>query len=175
MRALTLWPEWAWAMVALGKDVENRPWQPRGVLLGERIAIHAGKYVGGHPGRGDDRQRAIAALEHMAGRAGWQVRSIGQFDRAFTQAGETVEFRFDDIPRGSLVLVATLLAVITDCGSQWAVPGQNHLVLGDRVPLSKPIPARGAMGFWPLAHNLEIQVTRQLDAARVAGDRWEAF
>ena len=29
LHALTLWPEWAWAVCHLGKDVENRPEQRR--------------------------------------------------------------------------------------------------------------------------------------------------
>lgn len=45
MKALTIWEPWAWAIVAAGKDVENRTWAPPRALLGERIVIHAGKRV----------------------------------------------------------------------------------------------------------------------------------
>ena len=42
MKALTLWRPWAWALFH-GKDVENRTWSPPASMIGQRIAIHAGK------------------------------------------------------------------------------------------------------------------------------------
>lgn len=43
MKALTLIQPWAWAVERLGKRVENRTWSPPRSVLGQRIAIHAGK------------------------------------------------------------------------------------------------------------------------------------
>ena len=43
MYALTLWQPWAWAIARAGKDVENRTWPPPKWLIGQRLAIHAGK------------------------------------------------------------------------------------------------------------------------------------
>lgn len=43
MKALTLIQPWAWAIEHLGKRVENRTWAPPPRLVGQRIAIHAGK------------------------------------------------------------------------------------------------------------------------------------
>ena len=40
LRALTLWPEWAWAIHHLDKRVENRGWP---IPAGEWFALHAGK------------------------------------------------------------------------------------------------------------------------------------
>lgn len=51
MKAITLHPEWAHAIVHLGKRVENRNWRPPASLVGQRIAIHAGKSIGGRPGK----------------------------------------------------------------------------------------------------------------------------
>lgn len=54
--ALTLWPEWAWAVdlpFALAKRVENRGWAPPAELVGPAapwIALHAGKHIGGRSG-----------------------------------------------------------------------------------------------------------------------------
>lgn len=42
MKALTLWRPWAWALFN-GKDLENRTWAPPAHMIGQRIAIHAGK------------------------------------------------------------------------------------------------------------------------------------
>lgn len=44
MKALTLWRPWAWAIFH-GKDVENRTWSPPASMIGQRIAIHAGKKI----------------------------------------------------------------------------------------------------------------------------------
>ena len=43
MRGLTLHQPWAWAIAHAGKNVENRTWAPPAYMIGERIAIHAGK------------------------------------------------------------------------------------------------------------------------------------
>lgn len=43
MRALTLKRPWPYVILRCGKMVENRPWKPWPVVMGQRIAIHAGK------------------------------------------------------------------------------------------------------------------------------------
>lgn len=43
MHALTIIQPWAWAVAHAGKDVENRTWAPPAALIGQDIAIHAGK------------------------------------------------------------------------------------------------------------------------------------
>lgn len=43
MKGLTLLRPWPYAITHLGKRVENRTWQPHGAMIGQRIAVHAGK------------------------------------------------------------------------------------------------------------------------------------
>ena len=43
MKALTLWEPWASAIIHGPKRIENRPWKPWDSVMGQRIAIHAGK------------------------------------------------------------------------------------------------------------------------------------
>lgn len=43
MKAITLHRPWPFAIFALGKDYENRSWPPPETLIGQRVAIHAGK------------------------------------------------------------------------------------------------------------------------------------
>lgn len=45
MKALTIWQPWANAIAHHGKRIENRTWPPPKSIIGERIAIHAGKKV----------------------------------------------------------------------------------------------------------------------------------
>lgn len=51
MKAITLHAPWAWAIAHGPKRVENRTWKPPPALLGQRIAIHAGKNLGTIPER----------------------------------------------------------------------------------------------------------------------------
>ena len=43
MRALTLWQPWASWIIYADKRFENRPWRPPRQIIGQRIAIHAGR------------------------------------------------------------------------------------------------------------------------------------
>ena len=45
MKAITLWQPWASLISAGVKRIETRSWSAPAALLGERIAIHAGKTV----------------------------------------------------------------------------------------------------------------------------------
>ena len=80
LRALTLWPEWAWAVCHLGKNVENRSWPiPRG-MVGETIAIHAGARFGG---REIPPAHAAGEIGAVAFAAGWDSRSDSEWRRKF--------------------------------------------------------------------------------------------
>lgn len=53
---LTLWPEWVYGIVALGKDIENRgPW------LSERLRRYQGQYIGILLARTSAERRAAAS------------------------------------------------------------------------------------------------------------------
>lgn len=43
MKAFTLWRPWPWAFIHAGKRIENRDWHLPEYLLGQRMALHAGK------------------------------------------------------------------------------------------------------------------------------------
>lgn len=42
MKAITIIQPWPYAILHLGKRIENRSWQPRQLEVGERFALHAG-------------------------------------------------------------------------------------------------------------------------------------
>lgn len=42
-RALTLWRPWPWVITRGSKRIENRPWPAPKAIVGEYIALHAGK------------------------------------------------------------------------------------------------------------------------------------
>jgi len=53
----------------LGKDRENRTWSPPAYLIGDWLAIHAGKHIGGKPG--DD--ALLAGLTDLRDLASWRT------------------------------------------------------------------------------------------------------
>jgi hypothetical protein len=178
VKAITIYPEWCFAICRLGKNVENRVWAPqrRGLEPGERFAIHAGKYVGGRPSE-DARRKALRGLKYMAARAGWIVDAY----RTFSGDGIDMEFRRDigallrlnDLPRSAVVAVATLGGVCRDSSSPWAVEGQYHLRLDDVIVLPEPVSCGGRQMLWTLPAGVEIEVQRQINAATIGGE--EAF
>lgn len=119
MRTLTIRQPWA-GLVALGvKDVENRSWRPPDELVGERFAVHAGRW--------DDEPRRMKRLEGLA-------TSILEHDAL-------------DMT-GFIVCTVRLVDVMDDHGSPWAVPGQWHWVL-DRPKRVRNSPfLRGRPGLW---------------------------
>lgn len=146
--ALTLWPESAWAICALDKRVENRPWQPgQRIRIGDRFAIHAGKHIGGRPGRRATND-ALEALHTMSCGLlpdGWESRAL-------------------NAPRSAIVAVATLDATDNAHQTRWDVPGAWHWRLRDVVVLPEPIPCRGALGLWRPAPEVQQRLAEVLDA-----------
>lgn len=146
MKAVTLWPEWAWAILHLDKRHENRGWQPPESLHGERLALHAGKTIGG----GEEKPaEAFEAVVGMAERAGWDV----------TRAGDGYRFEKDDrvVTLGSLseIVTGSIVGTVVLSGAPvpgvrvpWGVPGQWAWPLRDVSALRHPIPHRGALGLW---------------------------
>ena len=133
MKALTLIQPWA-SLIAEGhKRIETRSWRAPSLIIGKRIAIHAGKKV--EKGADDFEWRAM--LRQLLG-DGWEAR----------------------IPKGAIVATA-ILSSVEQCTLSNR-PGAPELWLGDYAPgrfmwhlhdvirLEKPLPCRGYQNFWSL-------------------------
>lgn len=162
MRALTLWPEWAWAVMWLGKPIENRTWQPSEKQLapGQRLAIHAGARLGGSSGGASAwfQLQAILNIRSMAERAGWTCRIDSR------QEGKRVIARFQrdnvthtfvpaSIPKGALVGSVVYGGVVPPepvdwPATGWEVPGAKHWRITDPVRLRLPIRFTGERGLF---------------------------
>lgn len=129
---LTIMQPWA-SCIALGpKRVENRTWAPFALSRPVYLAIHAGK-------QDDDAQA-------------WRVAS-----RLWPQ----LDGLRATMPRSAIVAVArflevqeheTVAAISDEAGERmdpWAC-GPWCWCLGDVVPISPPLPCRGAQGLWGL-------------------------
>ena len=155
-RALTLWPEWAWAIHNLDKRVENRGWP---IPLGEWFALHAGKNIGGRPGA-TACDEGLMGLVDMAERAGWDARLIGvdaNWTAIFDKDGRTVgargshgDFTYAPIPTSAIVGLFRVTrhdAPNTGDLGGWRVfdAVANRI---DYRPLTEPVPCKGAQGLW---------------------------
>lgn len=154
MRALTLWPEWAWAVAHLGKDVENRGWAPPSYILGQWIAIHAGKNVGGRTGP-RAYQEGTALVIETALRVGLDPYAPDSFvTRMHRELCATTS---------AVVAVARVEAECARCApSAWAAAGQYHWRLHDVRTLARAVPCRGAQGLWVVPREVEDAVAAQL-------------
>jgi len=131
--ALTVWQPWAALIVEGPKDVENRRKHPPRFLLGQTIAIHAGKTF-------DDAAEAFARSIWPRG---------GHYPRLSTLEA-----------RGAIVGVATIADVCPpgqSCGD-WHVPEQFGLMLANRRALQTPVPCRGMPGYWLMPDDIRAVI-----------------
>lgn len=133
MRALTLWRPWPWAILHAGKRVENRGWKPPAWILGEPVALHAGKKLD------------LEALEDMR-------------DGLY---GESAMRAPDEHPMG-VVGVVRFSGHSTDSIDPWASPGAIAWHISEVIDLPEPIACRGEQGLWVLPQDIEAEVQRQL-------------
>lgn len=175
--ALTLWPEWAWLIASgvtwpsdlVAKLVENRGWRPSEVTrnargataaaraqvlhalpIGSRLAIHAGKHLGGRPGQEATREAVHGVLD-MFRRAN-PGRPLPAAMNHACRALDTPGFadRLRDCPKSAIVAVVTIDGYDQRQLTGWDVPGAWHWRLRDVVVLARPVPCRGAQGLWTI-------------------------
>jgi hypothetical protein len=163
VKALTLHPEWAFAVHKLGKRVENRSWKPPEHLWRGPFAIHAGKSIGGKPGLA----ATLAGLDdvaEMANHAGWWVGllSEGYRFRLGTDA-PWIEMAPRTVTTSAILGVATLTSHVATnvTGLPWKVLGQHGWVF-EYHPLPTPIPCRGAQGLWTVPGDALRQIREAL-------------
>lgn len=152
MLALTLWPEWAWAICHFGKRVENRGWTPPASIIGTRIAIHAGKHIGGRPGR-------PAYIEGFSAVA-LALLACGGGERDVTR------WWLQRPPTSAIVCTAVVTGWDRDQRTGWDVPGQYHWRLADVQVLPEPVPCRGAQGLWRVPADIAARVLAQVEVGR---------
>ncbi|KFE60118.1 hypothetical protein DB31_5989 [Hyalangium minutum] len=132
LQALTLKQPWASAVAELGKDVENRGWEPPAHAVGKLLAIHAGQDY--------DTQGAYSIVDVLGLRVPGPRTCV----------------------KGAVVAVAVLARAVHNSPSRWAVPGQVHWVLEGTVRLARPVQSKGALGLWNLTPGRLEEVRRQV-------------
>lgn len=186
MLAITVKPQWAYAMLHLGKRLENRDFFPDG-LVGQRIALHAGRGLTGPTSLA----RAYRDLAFMLTRCGypampiwfkgseprlfWHTTSAWAYDPATFEreraedewkfrrfAGE--EITIDQLPRSCIFATAVLQRgdhIEAVDRRMWGEMGKKHWHLTAFERLPTPVPyGRGQLGIYLLPRDIEEQVNQ---------------
>lgn len=164
MEAVTIRPEWTWAIRFAGCRVVAKDFFPE-AIEGRRIALHAGAHVGGHAGR----PAGFAGLQEIAHAADLYrlpLAMVPFFDpdrepclavrRSFEPAG--VVFRACDFDRNLVFGTAQVQRPSSFREFAWAVPGRVHWQLVDVQLLATPIPCEGAQGIWRVPPGIAQQI-----------------
>lgn len=168
MKALTLHRPWPWAICSpaipaeLRKPVENRGWAPPAWLIGQRLALHAGK-TWDEESAEDMRDGAYGgrlacppAAEHPVGVvAVVTVRGWLAAEGLFVGRRRLIRWRGLDESEAFALAQSPWF-----CGPIGWVPG-------DVRALDEAVPCKGAQGLWDLPADVEARVLAQIN--NVAG------
>lgn len=124
MKALSIRQPWAYSILKLGKDVENR--SRRTNYRGEFL-IHAARNVDW-----DDFRFLRFSPKSMTN----DVFSKNDF------------WKSKAMTRGALVGKATLVDCVEDYDSPWAIEGQYQWVLENPITFDEPVYFKGRLGFF---------------------------
>lgn len=162
--ALTLWPEWAWAITHLGKDAENRS-ERFARQIARRVgdgwlAIHAGVkrpadfaavaamydgQVDAFPGDADDPSASADPGWLFGGRSGVFIKDA-------------------DLPRGAIVALAKIGDVLLPgARAPWKLTFSAALALSPVLILPEPIPCKGKQGLWTPAPDIQERLRAALE------------
>lgn len=192
MKALTVFPEWAYAIRFLGKDVENRTWQPPKNIIGRRIALHSGLKVGGRsaPTARSEQIRfyydnmmekaRIAGIESerfgnekIVWRAGDEVLLNG---RAYRPGEIISEMIFKTLLRGAIFATAEIetspicrVSLGDNVISPWVADGKYPWILKNVSFLDRPVMCTGRQAVWALSDNMKTMVLAQQGLIKKTG------
>jgi len=146
MKALTVLNPWGQAIAYWGKPIENRTWAPPESLIGDRIAIHAGKM----PLSGAGLDDVLHTIDELS------------VDVIHLPEPVTVEWL---LARSSAVVCTAIVGrPVRESTSKWFM-GPLGWPLRDIVVMDGPVPCAGAQGLWDLPADVEA-------AVRAGGAPW---
>jgi hypothetical protein len=134
MKALSVRPPWAWAILNAGKDVENRTWK---TSIRGAIAVHSSQTM--------SRPYYEWALE--------EIKKV--------VPGAKVP-PYAEMVRGSIVGLVDIIACKEHTKSRWQVSGHYGFVLANPRALRDPIPCSGRLNFWEVPDSIARRVSCQV-------------
>jgi len=146
MKAISIRQPWPFAILHLGKRIENRPkpWHYRGV-----IAIHASGMRLRKNGQPTAAERA-----DVENAARFIQSIVGNEQHGAMTWGRII------VESGAIVGTARIVDCVTASASPWFV-GPYGLVLEDVRP-TPVIPCRGALGLWTVPPEVERRIREAL-------------
>ena len=154
---LTIWPEWVYGIVVLGKDIENRgPWLSERLrrYQGHYIGIHAGKNIGGKAGSGVSDYSAVRLVIETASDAAHRFGGQRFENLAVSERGKIIDSAIQ-----ATRALASSIAVIARLGAPlptsypprmegWHATNQIGWKLKDAIVLPRPVLCKGLQGIW---------------------------
>ncbi len=136
MKALSVRAPWWWPILHLGKDIENRDW-----ATGFRgpVYLHASKFW-----KVSEVSEDWEDVKNIAARAGVTVPYMGKAEtEAMRDAG------------GCIVGQVDIVGCVSSSNSPWFF-GKYGFVLANPVAFERPVPFKGALGFFEVADGIEV-------------------
>jgi hypothetical protein len=134
MKAISIRPPWAWAILHAGKDIENRTWKTN---LRGTVAVHA--------------SRAMSRPDYES--AAKEIRKI---------APRAKMPPFDAMVRGAIVGLVEIVDCEKRTKSKWHIPKHYGFLLAKPRALPKSISWKGRLGFWDVPDKIAQSIARQL-------------
>lgn len=125
-RALSVRQPWAYAIMHLGKPVENRGWR---TSFRGRIALHASAHTG--------------------------QQEYGEAREAIFDITAALIPPYEQMGLGAIVGTVEISDCVSEMASPWFF-GLYGFVLKDAVPFKTPIPVKGALGFWEVPEGMLV-------------------
>jgi len=157
MKAITLHRPWPAAIIYCGKRVENRKWRPPESIIGQDLAIHAGR-------REDEQSRrwinSMVERRQVLGRVltGFGNEGIVAVVRVqgwLRHPGARSRDEFEEVVRDHGDWVGNIVRSAWWCGPVgWTLDNVR--------PLALPVPCKGAQGLWTVPANVEAAVVEQI-------------
>lgn len=165
-RAITLTCPWGYAFRELGKNIENRTWRPPDALLGQPIAIHAGK-APTSARAWEEIEDALEGMESAGIKIDWpiKVRQLTEQSSAIVVVG-TLAGWFRDA--STWKTADKLLPRLSEIASPWKSEDSYGWIIRDRVVLPTPVPCKGAQGLWTIPQDVREAIGMQLIDVGVA-------
>lgn len=167
--ALTILQPWATLIAQGPKRVENRTWAPRGLKVGDYLALHAGVFsprLADHWNYALDLAEFHGILDEVPLLKQWNDVINGELGRLYR--ARCKRFLQGAVPHGAVIGVARLAGVERETPASdpwWCGPVGWRLT--DVVGI-EPVPCSGAQGLWELPPDVLDAVRERWAAARAA-------
>lgn len=153
--AISLHAPWAWALMHAGKDVENRsknfPRRRDGEMVTGRVWVHASKGPGDKPTFNGAARSMLETLWNSWGSAGLKDTTALFAATCLEHGDHAPTLEYLNGFRGHIVgsIEVTGYRDPSDPpDSPWYIPGSLAVMVRNPKPLTKPVPAKGALGWW---------------------------